>query len=259
MKNTTVNGLNYYLNLLRELLIRDIKVRYKRSVLGVAWAVITPVLHLLIFYFLFQLVFSLSIPNYASFAFIGMLSWVWFQSSLSQAAASITDNKQLLVQPGFPRSILPLVAVVQNMINFVLSLPFLFIVLALEGIQFNLSLLFFPLLMMVQLLFTLGLAYFSGALNVLFRDTQHLLVVILQLWFFLTPIFYDAKVVPEPYHQVYLLNPLFHIVNSYRDSLMYGRTPDVAALLSLTVISLLVLIFSLKFFRRISYRFFEEI
>lgn len=249
----------YLCDLLRELIARDLKVRYKDSSLGIAWSFINPFLHLLIFYFLFKLVLSLNIRRYSSFAFSGMLAWTWFQASISQAAGVIKYSRELVRQPGFPVPILPVVSVSSNLIHFLIALPILALVLILGETELNPTILLLPLVITVQLAMTLGLAYLVAAGNALFRDMQHILDVFLRLYFFLTPIFYDASIIPERFRLIYYLNPLTHLVEAYRAILLHGASPEWLPMAALGLLAVVLLYLGFRAFQRTSYRFAEEI
>lgn len=174
----------YLSDLMRELIGRDMKIQYKRSVLGIAWSFITPLMQLVVYYFIFRSVLSINIPNYAAFIFTGMLVWTWFQMSLFQGASAITNSRELIRQPGFPVAILPVVPIATNIINFFMSLPIL--LLFLGNTWAKPTILLFPVLVILQFILTLSLTYLVAALNVTFRDTQHILGVLLNLFFFST-------------------------------------------------------------------------
>lgn len=249
----------YFRDLLRELVVRDMKLRYKRSVLGVIWSLFNPLAQLLVFNFVFRIVLPLDIPNYATFVFVGLLSWTWFNSSLFQATEAIVSNPELIRRPGFPPAILPIVSVTTHFIHFLTALPILFTFLLLTDVQLSATLLALPLLVALQFLFTLSLAYFMATVHVTFRDTQHLLNISLMLAFYLTPIFYDASVIPERYKSLYNLNPMVHIVDAYRAILMRGEWPAVWPLLILAILTALLLYAGYTIFVHMSYRFAEEI
>ena len=251
--------LPYLYDLLRELVSRDIKLLYKRSALGIAWTLISPLLQLAVFAFVFQLVLPISIPRYASFAFTGLLVWTWFQNSLFQATGVIIANRPLIRQPGFPTPILPIVIVTTGLIHFLLALPVLIIFLLIDGVELKPVILFLPILQVLQFALTVSLSYLLAALNVTFRDTQHTLGVLLQLFFYLTPIFYDSANVPADYQALYSLNPMVHIVNAYRDILMQGTQPDWLALSIIAICTLVLLPIGHYYFRRQSDRFVEEL
>lgn len=251
--------LPYLYDLLRELVARDMKLLYKRSVLGIAWTLINPLLQLAVFAFVFQLVLPVSISHYSSFVFTGLLVWTWFQNSLFQATGVIIANRPLIRQPGFPTPILPIVITTTGLIHFLLALPVLIVFLLVDGIELTTVIVFLPLLQVLQFTLTVSFAYFLAALNVTFRDTQHTLGVLLQLFFYLTPIFYDAGNVPEGYQSLYNFNPMVHIVTAYRDILMQGIPPDWPSLVGISLVTAVALPIGHYYFRRQSDRFVEEL
>lgn len=247
----------YLWDLMRELVGRDIKIQYKRSVLGIAWSFITPLMQLVVYYFIFRSVLSLNIPNYAAFIFIGMLVWTWFQMSLFQGASAITNSRELIRQPGFPAAILPVVPLVTNIINFLISLPIL--LLFLGNTWVNPTILILPILIIIQFLLTLSLTYLVAALNVTFRDTQHILGILLNLFFFLNPIFYDTNNVPAKYLTVYNLNPIAHLIEAYRAVLLEEKLPKTMPLLVVGLISVCLLSVTYRSFCQASCYFAEEL
>lgn len=246
-------------DLLLELVGRDMKIRYKRSALGISWSLITPMLQLLVFYLLFQAILALPLRRFTSFTLTGLLVWGWFQSSLNQGAAAITGNRELVRRPGFPSAILPVVTVTTNLIHFLLALPILLIVLVIDGSNVGPTILALPFVLILQFALTLGLAFWVAGTNVIFADTQHILGVVLMLLFFLTPIFYDPSTIPEQFHLLYRLNPLAILLEAYRDVLMEGVQPDWLALAGVGLFAGLLLYAGYRFFSHVSYRFVEEL
>lgn len=263
MKNlqfrSTQDTFSYRMDLLRALVDRDMKLMYKRSTLGIAWTLISPLLELLVFIFVFQVVIKIDIPQYSSYVFTGLLVWNWFQNSLFQATGVIISSRALIRQPGFPTAILPITVVTTGLIHLVLALPILVIFLLVDGAKLTPLILLLPLLQLVQFALTVTFAYFLAALNVTFRDTQHTLGVLLQFWFYLTPIFYEIKTIPGEYWYVYGLNPMVHIVTCYRQILIWGTQPDWLALAIISAVSLVLLPVGYQLFKRQSLRFVEEI
>lgn len=259
MKLKLSHHTNYIFDLLRELIIRDIKVTYKHSILGFAWSLLNPLLHLFVFFFVFRMVMSIDIPRYSSYVFSGLLVYTWFQKSLFEAAVTITGNAELIKRPGFPVASLPIVTVLTNLIHFLLSLPILAFFLYWEDSQAGVTLAALPVIMIIQFILTLGLAFLVASLNVIFRDTQHLLAVILQLFLFIAPIFYDVKAIPENFRQYYELNPLVQLINSYRAVLLDGTQPDWFGLFLTFIAALVLLLAGYKFFIWLKFRFIEEI
>lgn len=249
----------HFFDLLRVLVDRDMKLLYKRSALGIAWTLINPLLQLAVFSFVFRSVIPINIPQFSSFAFSGLLIWTWSQTALFQATGLITSNKALIRQPNFPTAILPVVTTMTGLIHFLLALPVLIIFLAVDGVQPSAVLLVLPLLMVIQFVLTVGLAYPLAALNVTFRDTQHTLGVLLQMLFYLTPIFYDLNSVPKEFQTFYQLNPMVPLLGAYRAILLKGTQPDWQALLMVSLAVAVILPIGLAIFRRQSNTFVEEL
>jgi len=251
--------LTYYSDLLRQLVVRDLKLRYKRSVLGIAWSLLNPLLQLLVFSFVFRFIIPLHIPDYTLFLFSGILMWSWFQASLYSATSTIVDNPALIRQPGFPSGILPVVTVMSNTINFLLALPVLLVSVWASGHLPNASLVALPFVIVVQFVLTLGISYYLAVLHVPYRDTQYLLGILLMLGFYLVPIFYNSAAIPARFQPIYRLNPVVGILEGYREILLHGRTPHLAPLLFTFLISLIVLALGWSLFTRVSYSFIEEL
>lgn len=249
----------YYRDLIRELVLRDIKVRYKRSVLGFAWTLANPLLYLGVFYFVFKLVLEINIPRFGVFAFTGIIAFSWFQLSLAQSAGVIVSNRELVRLPGFSSLILPVVTITSNLVNFLVALVVLLSFQLVLGGGIGMQIWFLPLLIVLQFFLTLSLAYMIAALNVLFRDVGHLIAVLLQLLFFMTPIFYDASMIPDKYQALYRLNPMVHLIESYRSVLLTGSSINWWPLAVIAAFSILFLFVGLRLFVRLSYRFAEEV
>lgn len=249
----------HFFDLLRVLVDRDMKLLYKRSALGIAWTLINPLLQLAVFSFVFRSVIPINIPQFSSFAFSGLLIWTWSQTALFQATGLITSNKALIRQPNFPTAILPVVTTMTGLIHFLLALPVLIIFLAVDGVEPNSVLFVLPLLMVIQFVLTVGLAYPLAAMNVTFRDTQHTLGVLLQMLFYLTPIFYDLNSVPKEFQPFYQLNPMVPLIEAYRAILLKGTQPDWQVLLIVSLVVAVILPIGLAIFRRQSNTFVEEL
>jgi homopolymeric O-antigen transport system permease protein len=243
-----------------ELVLRDLRLRYKRSLLGIAWSLVTPLSQLLVLNFVFTTVLPLEIPHYASFLFVGILVWGWFAGSLEQATGSIVDNRELVRQPGFPVAILPIITVAANLIHFLLALPILAVFLWLGGgATAGPSLVLLPVLITLQFLFILSIAYFVSTFHVNFRDTKHLLGVLLTLGFYVTPVFYDIRQAPVRLEALYSLNPMVHVIGAYRDVLLRGAWPPLNSLAAVALTSGVLLLLGYTLFKRAHYRFVDEL
>jgi lipopolysaccharide transport system permease protein len=212
-----------------------------------------------VFYFVFRSAFTINIPNYSSFVFCGLLVWNWFNNSLVQASGIIVASPSLIQQPGFPTAILPIVVVMTGAIHFLLTLPVLIVFLLIDGIQLKPVILELPILILLQFCFTVGLGYLFAALNVTFRDTKHIITVLLQMFFYLTPIFYDISNVPSNLQKFYDLNPLVHITTGYRNIIIHGIQPNWLALLGVFLATGIMLVLGYVYFLQQSDRFVEEL
>ena len=240
----STHRLVYYRDLLFVLVERDMRLRYKRSVLGLLWTLLNPLSQLLVFYFVFGVLFRIGIPRFPAFLFVGIVAWNWFSGSLHQATGVFVDSRGLVQRPGFPVAVLPAVTITSHLIHYVLTLPIVFGLIWFYGLSLEpVALLFIPLLILFQFLLMLGIAYTVASAHVRYRDTQYLVGLALMLGFYLTPIFYSSDIVPQHAQGLYRLNPMVHLVESYRAVFLDARSPDAdslvftagAAILSLTV------------------------
>lgn len=241
------------------LVIRDLKLRYRRTVVGLAWSFIYPLGQVLVLSFVFTLVIPTRVGRYSAFVSIGVLVWTWFQSSLVMASTAITGNRELVRRPGFPVSVLPIATVGTNLIQFLMAVPAIVGVVIFDGGHPGPTALLLPLVIAVQFLLTLGIAYMVASLNVTFRDTQQIVTLLLLLAFFLTPIFYDVGSVPAAYRLLYGLNPFVALLDAYRTVLVRGAFPDLTALGGVAMAAAFMGIAGHLLFTRASERFADEI
>jgi homopolymeric O-antigen transport system permease protein len=249
----------YVRDLLRTLVARDIKLRYKRSVMGFAWSLLNPLAQLLVFGFVFTTVLPLNIPNYTVFLFSGLLPWTWFSGALYEATNAIVGNRELIRRPGFPTPILPVVTVMGHLVHFVLALPVLLLFLWAAGIPLTSAILALPLVIIIQFVFILSLAYLLATVHVTFRDTQYLLNILLMLGFYLTPVLYDSTAIPQRFYLIYLLNPMYHFINAYRAILLQGLWPDFISLSLVGAAASALLLLGYWYFVLTSFQFVEEL
>ena len=246
-----------YKELIKNLVIRDLKVRYKKSFLGILWALLEPLLLMILFSVVFSILLRIRIENYPVFLLCGILPWSFFSTSLSLSAGSIAGKGTLIKKIYFPREIIPLTAVISRLVNFLISLCLLFVFLIVFQIKFTYYLAYIPLILGVQLIFILGLSLFFSSLNTFYHDVGFIMQFILFGWFYLTPIFYPITMVPEEYLSLYLLNPMATIVHSYRSIIFYGIPPDPFYLSIVFLISIFCFFIGIYVFRRLESRFAE--
>jgi lipopolysaccharide transport system permease protein len=249
----------YLGDLIRELLVRDFKVRYRRSVLGIGWSLMNPLAQFAVFYAVFRWIIPVDVPDYAVFLLTGLLAWSWFQSALLAGCVAITENGSLLRQPAFPMAVLPVVAVGTHLVTFLLALPVLAIALLVAGRQPTYALLALPVVIALQFLVTLGAVYVFSAMHVRYRDTQYLLGVALLLGFYVSPVLYPTQSVPADWQAVMLVNPLAHVLHAYRAILIEGRMPAWQPLVSTAVFAVILLMAGYSLFVRMRHHFVDEI
>jgi lipopolysaccharide transport system permease protein len=254
-----------YRALIQSLVARELKARYRGSVLGFFWSFINPLLLLLIYTFVFTVVLrrpgSDDLEPYALFLFCGLLPWTWFTSSLTESANSLLAGGNLIKKVLFPAEVLPIVSVLANMVHFFFGLPILlaFLLYYKQPLHAG-ELLWFPIVVLVQLVLTLGVGLFLAALTVHFRDIKDVLANLLTFWFFATPIIYEMSFVPERGQKFLNLNPFTHLAISYQEILFYdGPFGHWKWLLALAVAALLVFFVGYFFFDRLRDSFAEEV
>jgi lipopolysaccharide transport system permease protein len=229
-------------DLVRELLVRDIKLRYRRSVLGLLWSQLGPLSLIVVLSVVFTRVVPLGIDNYPVFVFVGLSAWHWFQGGLVDATSSVTNNRDLVRQPGFPLALLPPVAIASHVSHYLLSLPVLFGAVVVTTGRLPYTAVALPLLMLIQFVLCLGPAYVLSPLQVTMRDTGQIVGITLLLLFYATPIIYDdERLRLSSFRWIYDVNPLAHLLKAQRDILLYGRWPDFRTLLLVSVVALVVL------------------
>ena len=225
-----------YRGLLLSLVQRELKARYRGSVLGFFWTFLNPTLQMLVYALLFSVYMRQNLPHYTFFMFVGLLPWNWFSSSLGAGASAISDRRDLMTKVRFPAQVLPATVVVTNLCNFLLSLPLMVGLGLFFGVWPTWHVVVFPVVVACQLCFTLAAVYFVSALNVKFRDLQHIVTNLLMMWFFLTPILYPVTTIPEPFRPfMSLVNPMAILVTSYQAIFYEHRLPDVWPLVGLMV------------------------
>lgn len=258
-----------YRELIKNLVIRNLKVRYKNSVLGFLWSLLNPLLMTLVFTFVFTIMMPSSIDRFPVFFMCGFLPWAFFSSALSAATNSIVNNSGLIKKVYFPREIMPIVEVLSNLVNFLLALIVLFAMLPIFDLGLTPAVLMLPLIILVQVMFTLGVSFLFCTANVFYRDTQHILEVLLQAWFFLTPIFYSINLLPETANifgipfalrvWVRRFNPMASLVASYQDVLYWGSPTGLDFFLRTLLTCLIFLVIGYAVFCRFSHVFGEEV
>ncbi len=245
-----------YRDLLYVLTVRDIKVRYKQTVLGILWAILQPLSMMIIFTLFFGKLASVpsdGIP-YPIFAYSGLLPWIFFSNSLNSSGNSLVVNSSLITKVYFPRMIIPIAAVGAGLIDLIIALGLLFLLMIYYGIGLSVNILMLPVLIFLTALLTAGIGIWTSAINVKYRDVRYALPFFTQLWMFATPIIYPSSLIPEKWRWLLAINPLTGIIEGYR-SATFGNPFDLTALFTSVVITSIVLIYSAYTFRQIERSF----
>ena len=255
-----------YRQLIQSMVARELKARYRGSVLGFFWSFINPLLLLLVYTFVFSVVMppratDLETP-YALFMFCGILPWTWFSASVLESSNVLISGGNLIKKVLFPAEVLPIVSVLSNMVHFFLGLPIvaLFLVYYQHTPEF-VDMLWFPVVVVVQLIFTLGLSLLVAALTVHFRDLKDILVNMMTFWFFATPIIYPMRLVVEQGGKFWMdINPMTHLAISYQEILFYpGNFGHWKWLVALGFASVGLFLAGYYLFNRLRDTFAEEV
>ncbi len=261
-----------YRELIRNLVARDLKVRYRNSLFGFFWTWGNPVLMTAVFFFVFKILQNNPIAHFGLFIMIGWLVWSFTTGCITEGIGSVVGSSNLIKKIYFPREVLPISTVLANAVNFVLALPLVVVLMTFYQINIDIPLLLYmPIIFAGQVALVLGLAFFLSALNVFYRDIGVITGVLLTAWFFLTPIFYPVALVTGIWKGLdlgrlwYILNPMASIIEAYR-SILYGSfqggppgPPDAAFLLRTVVTCFAVLLGGYVIYIRLSERFGEEL
>ena len=236
---------------------RDIKVRYKQAVLGIAWAVLQPILTVLIFTVIFGILLrtpSQGLP-YPLFALSALLPWQLFATALQRSSVSLVGNANLITKIYFPRLAIPLSTVFAALVDFLVSLLVLLVVMVYYQHLPSLNSLWLPLIILLALLTALAVGLWLSALNVQYRDVQHMVPFIIQVWMYASPIVYPIETIPEGIWRVlYGLNPMVGVIQGFRWALLGTDPPDITMLISVGVVVIL-LVSGLYYFRRMEKTF----
>lgn len=242
-----------YRELLNELTMREIKQRYKQSVLGYAWVILNPFFQMLVMAFVFSII--MRIPNlgvpYPIFLYAGLLPWTLFSNSLISASNSLVGNAGLITKIYFPREIFVISTIMAKMVDFALSLTIFVVFMIYFKIAITWNILWVIPIFAIQQLFTYGLSLFLAAANLFYRDIQYLLGLIILIWMYLTPVIYSTELFPEKYRWIFQLNPMAVIINAYRQVVLAGGMPNLYSLAIALVLSIILLIGGYKFFKKL--------
>ena len=249
-----------YREMVASLVKRDLKSRYKGSVLGFLWMFLNPLLQLAVYTVVFSTIMRMGIDKFYLFLFVALVPWLFFSTCLSAGTTVIFSQQDMVKKIYFPREVLPIAFTISQFVNMLLSFLVIFAVLIISGIRLNPQALFFlPLVMLVEFVMALGVTYLVSALNVYFRDLEHILGILSMAWMYLTPILYPMDMVPQQYARLFTLNPMTSVTIAYRDILYYGQVPHMNTLFHALVMGVLVLAIGQVVFGRLQRHFGDEL
>lgn len=250
-----------YRELIRSLALREVRTRYKQSVLGIGWTVLQPVMTMLIFTAIFSRVLrvgSEGVP-YPIFSYVALVPWTLFSASLIGGAPSIINNMGLVGKIYFPREIFPLSVIGACSVDFVVASSIVGVMLIWYQVSLAWTILLLPLLVVLQTMLTVGLLFVVSSASVFIRDIRFVVPLMTQMWMYLTPIAYPISEVPERYLSLYKLNPMVGIIDGYRRVVVHGRLPDFGTLAVTAAVSVVLLIGGYALFKRLEMRFADII
>lgn len=249
-----------YRDLLYILTLRDIRVRYKQTVFGAAWAIIQPLFTMLIFSLFFGKLAAMPSDNipYPLFAYAGLLPWTFFSNAVTGSGNSLVANSNLITKIYFPRMIIPLATVAAGLLDFFVAFALLVALMFYYGVELSVNILMLPVLIVLTALLAVGIGMWTSALNVKYRDVRYALPFLIQLGLFVTPIIYPSSLVPERWRWLLFLNPLAGQIEAYRAA-FFGTPFDWLALLISAVVTFAVLFYAAFAFKRLEKSFADVI
>ncbi|MGC8958963.1 MAG: ABC transporter permease [Chloroflexia bacterium] len=253
--------LYYHRELLVAWSIREIKVRYKQTLLGVLWAILQP----LVLMALFSIIFThfISVPTdgiaYPIFSYTALLPWTFFANAVTFGTPSLVSNMNLVTKIYFPREIIPLAAIAASLLDLLVAAAVLIGMMLCYGVPLHGTALLVPIVLLAQILLTIGVVLFAAALNVFYRDVRFVIPLLVQAWMYVTPVIYPISAVPARFRSLYMLNPMAGLIESYRALLLHGELPPWNYWGSAAVISLAVFWFAYRWFKRVEQGFADLI
>ena len=248
-----------YREMLSNLVKKDLKVRYKGSVLGFLWTFLNPLLQLIVYTIVFSTIMKVNIDKFYIYLFIGLIPWLFFATCIQAGSTSILMNKDLIKKIYFPRIILPISTVNSAFVSVFYSMIVVILTILVSGIGFSKYVLLLPLAMIMQYILVLGMTFIFSAVGVYFRDLEYIFNIIVMIWFYLTPIVYEIKMIPERFRFWFYLNPVTGIINFYRNILYYKRMPSFNAFGGILIYGIIMIIIGYFVFEKLQRNFAEEL
>ena len=250
-----------YREVLFTLVIRDIKVRYKQTIVGAVWAILQPLFMMWIFSIIFDKFTDLPSEGaqYSIFCLTALVPWIFFTNSINLAIPSLVDNESLITKIYFPREFLPLSGLCAAMVDFFVAAVIYAVILLWFKIKITAFILMVIPLFFIQVLFTLGLIFFASALNVFYRDVKFIIPFVVQIGMFATPIVYSTVMISDKYKAMYMLNPLAGVIDGYRKAILSGAMPNLHYAANAFWVSLITFILGYGYFKFVENSFADAV
>lgn len=248
-----------YREFLKTSIKKEFRGKYKKSFLGVLWSFLNPLFQLLIYALVFPFILKSEVDNYIVFLIVALMPWNFFNMTILQSAASIVTNGGIIKKVYFPREILPISTATSNLLNFLITGIIVFAALLISGVGIGPSIIVLPIIVLIQYILQLGLAFIFSSITVYVRDVEYLLNVFMMLMFYLCPIVYSSDMIPSKLLPLFKLNPMFHIIGYYRSILYYKEFPNMLNVFLLFIACVGIMIVGYLIFKKCKKRFAEEL
>lgn len=246
-----------YAFVLRALLLKDFRVRYRNMSLGVGWSLANPIIMMSVLTFVFTKIFPSREPNYPIFVLCGLIPFNFFTLAWSTATRSLVDNATLIKRTRFPREIVPISTVLGNTVHLMIQIVLLLSLVILFGSGASILWLWLPVILALEVVFVVGMGLIFSAIDVYIRDIRYVVESVNLVLLWLVPIFYSFSMIPEKYHVLYRFNPIAAVVMALRNVLIEGRAPAQSLMFNLTLLSFVILAAGLLLFKRLRRRFYD--
>ncbi len=248
-----------YRELLKTNVKKEIRGRYKNSILGIMWSFLNPLLQLLVYSVIFGALLAGGDETYPIYICIALIPWTYFTTAITQAAFTVIGNADIIKKVYFPREILPISVVTSGAVNFVISTIIILAFVIFSGVGLSWYILLYPFILLIQYVLLLGIGFIVSSVTVYFRDLEHIIGVILMAAFYGTPIVYKLEQLPHTLQIIVQLNPMTHLINAYRDIFYYHQMPNMKILLILLGASIVLTVIGYFIFKKLQKGFAEEL
>ncbi|MGL5439563.1 MAG: ABC transporter permease [Filifactoraceae bacterium] len=256
----TIKEIYQYREMIASLVKRDLRGRYKGSVLGFLWTFINPLLQLAVYTMVFSVIMRSGIDQFYIFLFVALVPWMFFAASITSGAGAVLAQKSMVSKIYFPREVLPIANVTSAFVNMLLTFIVIFIVLIFSGFGISIqAILYLPIIFFIEYIMALGMAFIASSLTVYFRDLEYILGIVTMAWQFLSPVMYSIDMVPKDLLPIFYLNPMTNIIIAYRDILYYKQIPELDTLLWALIFGVVVLVIGVVVFSKLKKGFAEEL